>query len=668
MISPRLLRAMSKTIVILLVSFMTIILFSQKAMAFTWIEVDDAGQLPGTAQIPVGDGPLEFIEGFLDSPTDVDMYAIYINGDGSFSATTVGWTTEVDTQLTLYDSSGMGIYSNDDDDATDSAQSTLPSFHLLTPTNPGLYYLAISDWDWDPVSDGGLFIFPHPDNTLSDTAVYGPTGPGGELPVIGWAGLSTSGGGLYTIALTGTASSTGLVSDFTANPITGAVPLTVQFTDRSTGDITEWYWDFDDGETSTEQNPSHTYNNVGKYTVSLTVSDSEGSDTETKADYICVETIYYRDNDGDGYGDPNDSTLDCSQPTGYVTDNNDCDDTDSNEHPGQTWYKDADSDGYSDDSTNTSSCERPTGYKVASELTATSGDCDDNDQNRNPGAPEVCNGVDDDCDGETDEGCVINNPPEANAGPVQTVVEGVTVTLDGSQSSDPDGDSISYQWTQIGGILSTLSDPKAAKPTLVTPVVSPGGMILTFELVIKDDEGLQDSAQVTITVNDNGIEGFPDDVLTMTCSTGKQIGTKVESGGDFVNLAAVDPVTIPDSPDKPENLPYGLFDLLIKADTIGGTVKVTYYLEGQAGSNDKWFKYKESAGIWEDCSAYAVFNSARDQVTLTLVDGGDGDDGPADGWIVDPSGLSSSASASTSSGGGGGGGGGGCFIATAADD
>ena len=660
------LRAMSKTMAILLVLFMTVISFSQKAMAFTWIEVDDAGQLPGTAQIPAGDGPLEFIEGFLESPTDVDMYAIFINGDGSFSATTVDLTT-VDTQLTLFESSGMGVYSNDDDATTGGSQSTLPAFHVLTPTTPGLYYLAVSDWDYDPVSDGGLFIFPHPDTIGSNTAVDGPTGPGGESPVIDWGGISTIGGGAYTIALTGTNTSTVLVSNFTANPLTGAVPLSVQFTDQSTGDITEWYWDFDDGETSTEQNPSHTYNNVGKYTVSLTVSGSEGSDTETKADYICVETIYYRDNDGDGYGDPNDSTLDCSQLAGYVTDNSDCDDTDPNEHPGQTWYKDVDSDGYSDTSTNTSSCERPAGYKVSSELTATSGDCDDTDQNRNPGAPEVCNGVDDDCDGEIDEGCVVNNPPEANAGSNQTVVEGGTITLDGSESSDPDGDTISYEWTQIGGILSTLSDPKAAKPTLVTPVVSPGGMILTFELVVKDEEGLQDSAQVDITVNDNGIEGFPDDVLTMTCSTGKQIGTKVESGGDFVNITTVDPDTIPGSPDKPENLPYGLFDLLIKADTIGGTVQVTYYLESQAGSDDKWFKYKTSAGIWVDCSAYAVFNNARDQVTLTLVDGGDGDDGPADGWIVDPSGLSSSASASTSSGGGGGGGGG-CFIATAADD
>jgi hypothetical protein len=103
---------------------------------------------------------------------------------------------------------------------------------------------------------------------------------------------------------------------------------------------------------------------------------------------------------------------------------------------------------------------------------------------------------------------------------------------------------------------------------------------------------------------------------------------------------------------------------VIKTDAVGGTAKVTFYLESKAGNGDKWSKYKTSTGVWEDCSAYAVFNAARDEVTLTLVDGGDGDDGPADGWIVDPSGLSSSSSTSTSPGGGGGGG---CFIATAVD-
>ena len=79
-------------------------------------------------------------------------------------------------------------------------------------------------------------------------------------------------------------------ADFTADLTSGSVPLTVNFTDQSTGDITSWSWDFGDGATSTEQNPSHTYTDPGTYTVSLTVTGPGGSDTETKADYIEVRS------------------------------------------------------------------------------------------------------------------------------------------------------------------------------------------------------------------------------------------------------------------------------------------------------------------------------------------------------------------------------------------
>jgi PKD repeat protein len=64
----------------------------------------------------------------------------------------------------------------------------------------------------------------------------------------------------------------------------------VNFTDQSTGQITSWSWNFGDGSTSREQNPSHTYNDPGTYTVSLTVTGPEGSDTETKTDYINVRS------------------------------------------------------------------------------------------------------------------------------------------------------------------------------------------------------------------------------------------------------------------------------------------------------------------------------------------------------------------------------------------
>jgi PKD repeat protein len=79
-----------------------------------------------------------------------------------------------------------------------------------------------------------------------------------------------------------------LTAGFAANPTSGEVPLTVQFTDTSTGSPSSWLWDFGDGATSAAQNPSHEYQAVGNYTVSLTVEDGTDVSTETKVDFISV--------------------------------------------------------------------------------------------------------------------------------------------------------------------------------------------------------------------------------------------------------------------------------------------------------------------------------------------------------------------------------------------
>jgi len=77
-----------------------------------------------------------------------------------------------------------------------------------------------------------------------------------------------------------------LNADFTASPISGVTPLQVTFTDQSTGDITAWLWDLGDGSTSTDQNPSHTYDVAGTYTVTLEVFGTGGSDAETETNLI----------------------------------------------------------------------------------------------------------------------------------------------------------------------------------------------------------------------------------------------------------------------------------------------------------------------------------------------------------------------------------------------
>jgi len=79
----------------------------------------------------------------------------------------------------------------------------------------------------------------------------------------------------------------GVAADFTVDPLRGHAPLTVTFANASTG-TTSYLWDFGDGETSTEFEPTHHYNQAGVYTVTLQASGPEGTDILTRPHYLTV--------------------------------------------------------------------------------------------------------------------------------------------------------------------------------------------------------------------------------------------------------------------------------------------------------------------------------------------------------------------------------------------
>ena len=151
-----------------------------------------------------------------------------------------------------------------------------------------------------------------------------------------------------------------------------------------------------------------------------TDDDCDGAIDEDAVD----QSSWYSDSDGDGYGDEEASALKaCDDPgDGYSSSRNDCDDGDASVHPNAdevchdnvdndcdgdvddssavdatTWYYDGDGDGYGQDSDDRTACDQPDGFE------AQGGDCDDESPEVHPGADEVCDDLDNDCNGAVDD-------------------------------------------------------------------------------------------------------------------------------------------------------------------------------------------------------------------------------------------------------------------------
>ncbi|MFT5185079.1 MAG: PKD repeat protein, partial [Flavobacteriales bacterium] len=210
-------------------------------------------------------------------------------------------------------------------------------------------------------------------------------------------------------------------ANFSASSTTVCQGSTIDFADMSTGTNTDWSWSFSGGtpSSSVDQNPMGIiYNVPGVYDVTVTVTnDALQVDSETKIGYITVlaSSTWYADADADGYGDSNNSVLDCSQPAGYVDNDLDCEDTDTNINPDAdevcdgidnncdgttddaidmpTWYADMDGDTYGNDLIAFAACIQPSGF------VADNTDCDDGNVNKYPGAPGTFSDIDNNCNG-----------------------------------------------------------------------------------------------------------------------------------------------------------------------------------------------------------------------------------------------------------------------------
>ena len=241
----------------------------------------------------VSDGSVPLNVKFIDSSTNSPTSWAWSFGDGGTSterSPVHTYTTAGTYTVTLTASNGAGV-----DTVTRSGYITVSTAAIIpvalfhSNATSGTIPLSVqfldsstnspTSWAWS-FGDGGTSTEQSPVHTYTTAGTFTVTL------------TATNTGGSNTVTKAGEivvgSVSARPVASFISTVESGNAPLVVQFVDSSTNTPTSWVWSFGDGNTSAAQNPSHTYVIEGTYTVTLTATNSGGSDTETKAGYITV--------------------------------------------------------------------------------------------------------------------------------------------------------------------------------------------------------------------------------------------------------------------------------------------------------------------------------------------------------------------------------------------
>ncbi|AKB80284.1 cell surface protein [Methanosarcina horonobensis HB-1 = JCM 15518] len=230
---------------------------------------DDSSGSPTAWNWSFGDGTTSTLQNPKHTYSAAGSYTIKLtvtNAAGNTTATKNNYITVTGTSVQM---PIAGFSSN-------VTSGNLPLSVSFTDTSTG----TPTAWNWS-FGDGTYSTVKNPVHIYSTAGSYTVT-----LTATNAAGSNTATKSNY-ITVAGT-SSQKPVASFSASPTSGNAPLGVSFTDSSTGSPTAWSWNFGDGTSSTQKSPTHTYSTAGNYTVTLTASNTAGSNTVTKTNYITV--------------------------------------------------------------------------------------------------------------------------------------------------------------------------------------------------------------------------------------------------------------------------------------------------------------------------------------------------------------------------------------------